>query len=429
MSSIEKLVNANIESFTQLYGEKGVDYMLNTAKMGKRLRFGLDPHEVNERYFAAERNLYNLNGHFGPGVFYEQQVQIATAVVDDLQKKALPSNNRFGVLVELNVGHTVPSKRLERVAGIKVDKRKVSDDLRWQSLVDTTLTHAASLISSHRINTGLTNVVAELHDWLATRLYSGDEGETHLLRYNTFHDPETNKAIDFGKLDDIAPPPLITRSHSTRVRHLKGTKKDFVYTDPRVKGISGVEKLVDRALSGDGVFRPEDVRDKGGIMYVAIGDVVVRDSLMERVIALLDAHPLKAGEITEEHEVDDDHGQSRELDLKRIKFPIAVGGVEPIELIFKDLLNHRNQEDEIGFIDPETGVLTGQGHEPYEQRRARRLLKAIYPKFAYRDFDVDGAILEGSREIAGAMRGRGLVESVRNGDSRRVLDVVTAYLS
>lgn len=429
MIGLEKLVEANMEAFTRLYGEQGAEYMANTARMGKRVRFTLEPAQVNERFFAQERELYHLNGLFGPGIFYEQQVQIAAQVVDDIQSRGLPSNNRFGVLVELNVGHTNPAKRLERVAGIKKDKRKVSEDLRWQSLVDIIITHGASLISAHRINTGLNNVVSDLHDWIAERLYSGDEGETHPYRYNSYHDPMTNAVVAIGEQGKIAPPHLITREHFTRVRHAK--RLGFVYTDPRVKGISATEKLIDQALLEYGVFRPEEVRDKGGIMYVTIGERPMRDKLKDRVVDLLEGHPLKAGDIIEEDEVGSNRGQSRKLEHRRVKFPIAIEGVEPIEFIFKALIDHRDQEDEIGQIDPNTGILTGQGHEPYEQRRSQRLLRAIYPKARYRDFDVEAAIREGSKELARDMMGRGVIEmkDSKNSSNGRVLSVDRVFVS
>lgn len=431
MASLEKLVDANVEAFTQLYSVPGVDYMFNTARMQRRVRFKLDPTEVNERYFTQERELYHLNGLFGPEVFYGQQVRIAAAVVRALQESCFPSNNRFGILVEVNDGHTIPSKRLERVAGIRKSGKGVSADLRWQSLVDIVLTHPASLISAHRINTGLDNAVSNLHDWLADRLYSGDEGETHSFPYNTFHDPRTNKLVAIKGPTEVAPPPLITREHFTRVRHAK--RIGFVYTDPRVKRISAVEKLVDKALLADGVFNPEDIEDKGGILLVAIGDRPLRDRLMYRVVDLLEKYPYKAGPIIEDHKVDDDRGQSPKVEFKRVKLPVE--GVEPIEFIFKTLAEHREQEDEIGEIDPESDTLTGQGRKPYRQRRSGRLLRVIYPPTVYKkdkDFDLDQAVREGSKEIARDVMGRGLVEGkgTKNGHTNgRVLSFSKVFVS
>src|SRR3989344_421248 len=218
--ALEKLLEANPAPFIQLYTEAGFESMLTRSRGRKRTPYRLDPAEINRNYRQQSSAVYGWGPDIDPVMQYVQALRTSSAVIMDIQVGVLPPNKLLGIHNEIEIPHTNPSKRLERVAGIKASGKRVAIELSWQSLVDMVFTHGASLVNTQNLKTGLNDRLADLHDWLSDRLYSGDEGKLHQFPFNSYHSPDTNRTVAIGSSDRLAPPPLITREHIFEARHV-----------------------------------------------------------------------------------------------------------------------------------------------------------------------------------------------------------------
>lgn len=413
VATIERLVTANEPELARLYTKQGVELMHRTARGRRRTRYNLDPRLINGNFLIECRNVYNLTEPVDPLSLYRESLETSAAVQINIQRGVFPSHFAVGIHNEVEIPHTDTSLRLARVAGIR-GKIRVDEQLRWHSLTDILFTHGASLIHAQNRETGLGDALGSLHDWVAERLYSGDEGEIHPFPYNSFHDPITNKTLRVGSADEVAESPIVTRVHLMQVRHAR--RLGFVHSYARLKGETAVEKMMDYALTGDGVFRPEKVRDKGGIMMIATGGRPMRDKLMHRVREILEKHPEKNGDIEEDHYVGVGRGQNP-IEWKRIKFPM--GDLESIEFVFKALIDYRDQEDHVGDFDASTGELNGDGHDAFMRRRKIRLIRACYPPFVYKpqDLDIEELIRLGGEELVHEMMSRDILRTKIKGNN------------
>lgn len=351
-----------------------------------------------------------------PMRFYERQMRHSHAVLRFIQTNTAPRHlGVIGLKTEPGLIVTDPDDIVTYTFDSDVDPR-----VQFEQRRDDTIALPCAEVDIYMRESGVEDRLREVTKILNKDLFVGKWGASTRKNFAVVHDRKTNRALRYDELnenqtiDDMPHKPAteIVRPLPLEMRQFQGTGIMALY-DPRAKDIPAAiakafQEALDRKEKGeDGTVYPlKDVRDLVGMKFVVDdrGDPSVVDRALIQVFDTLVDNGIGL-EVEEDHKTNGTEDQSPGFRFKRIKLWGTGNNGLPIgfEIVFQSVLEHANNEKEVGEFNAEKGRYMGQWHRGYDTERLIKgksggVAKLFFPPEIYNIDIVEEAIKTKNRK-------------------------------
>lgn len=328
--------------------------------------------------------------------FYMQQQKQANGVIEYLVDLLPEARHHWGLKGEISG----PSDEPNYLFGLLSDPPdSIDSTLTYESHRLVLLSILAGRINAANLNGRLNSVGSKFLDLFNQNLFEGVKGRGMPFDLESFHHNATNEVAVPGSSPFTA--------HLKRIPFTARVIKDvgLVHISSRKKDDRiSIIKSIATALDRGGEINTDSIKDKIGMMFVLLEDIVTAKYLADRVVSVMEAGPKRIRRVDIEDEVEQDRGQSPafKFDARRvIWFYDKDGGEDPVpfELIILKKANYLNSILEVGTMDSQTGLYTGMAHDLFDLKRARKVAPVLFPEEVY-GVSLDAVIAKQSQHVA-----------------------------
>lgn len=294
----------------------------------------------------------------------------------------------------------------------------IDSTLSYEARRLTYLMDISGQINARTRNVGFRTILSDIRSALYRRgLFEGPEGTGKPIILESFHDNNTNTVMGFTDSGQKMPQTAHLKKNPFTARSIEGVglvSTSYRKKDDRIAIIKALAKAKDNKAKGKGdvISIDNDVIDGMGIMFGLLEDRVTPAEFIERVVALIDNHPietesgqLKLIDAKPDNNSGTDHGQAEEPSFNERRQLCFEGISIPVELIVSNRETFLNSRLEVGKRDSESGFHKGRSHELFENRRAFEVSDVLLPEEVYRP-DFHAAFINRDKLIARDSRAR-----------------------